>query len=151
MHARRVVAALLAAACMAGGLAQAAQGDLAELVDKLVRQGDETPQAAIDSISELASQEAASSPAIGRTMTTSIGIVAARNGMNAEALEQVAALVALGDRLAEADTHLGRAEIAVNAGHGEAAYRQARAALATYDDLCAPTSSRHAGLAPKHQ
>jgi len=144
MHARRVVAALLAAACMAGGLAQAAQGDLAELVDKLVRQGDETPQAAIDSISELASQEAASSPAIGRTMTTSIGIVAARNGMNAEALEQVAALVALVDRLAEADTHLVRAEIAVNAGHGEAAYRQARAALATYDDLCAPTSSRHA-------
>ncbi len=144
MRAHRIVRAVLVVACMAGGAARGGQVDLAEQLDNLVRQGDETPQAAIDSINELAGKQAAASPLLARSTTAGIGIVAARNGMNAEALEQVAALVALVDPLAEADSHLVRAEMAVNAGRGEAAYKEVRATLATYDELCAPASPRHA-------
>jgi diguanylate cyclase (GGDEF)-like protein len=138
MRARHL--ALAAFAALACGLAHAGSGDLDELLDHLVRQGDETPQAAIDSINELASRDFASSPPLRRMAIASIGIVEARNGQNAEALEQVATLLAFtrpADPLADADAHVVRAEIEINGGHGEASYQQARAALAVYNDLCA--------------
>ena len=141
MRARRLVlaSALLAAIACAPARAGAG-GDLVELMDGLVRQGDESPHAAIQSIDELSSQVAADSPLLHRTAITSIGIVEARNGLNAEALERVAALTALGktEPLAEADAHLVRAEIDINGGRGEASYQQARAALGIYGALCAP-------------
>ena len=139
MRARLLLQGLLAGALVAGGPAFAAAGDLFEMMDSLVRQGDETPQSAIDSIEELASRDEANSPGARRTVITSIGIIEARNGQNAEALTQVAALMTLGhtDPLAEADAHLVRSEIEINGGHGEASYQQARAALATYNDVCA--------------
>ena len=140
MRARRL-AFVLALAAFACAPAQANPGgDLAELMDGLVRQGDETPQSAIDSINELANKNAANSPLLHRTAITSIGIIEARNGQNAEALEHVATLMALGrtEPLAEADAHVVRAEIEINGGHGEASYQQARAALGVYGELCAP-------------
>ena len=143
MRARRssLVLALTAFAGFACAPAQAGPGgDLAELMDGLVRQGDETPQNAIDSINELANKDVASSPLLHRTAITSVGIIEARNGQNAEALEQVVALMTLGktEPLAEADAHVVRAEIEINGGHGEASYQQARAALGVYGELCAP-------------
>ena len=142
MRARRLLVALGAGAAFACGGAHAGVGDLLELMDNLVRQGDETPQDAIDSISELSTKDNPDSPLLRRTMIASIGIVEARNGLNAEALQQVADLTELGksDPLAGADAHLVRAEIEVNGGHGEASYQQARAALATFNELCAPTA-----------
>ena len=132
---------LVLVATLAFASAHASTGDLLELMDKLVRQGDEAPLDAIDSIGELANKDFASGPQLRRTAITSIGIIEARNGQSAEALEQVAALMAPGtpvDALAEADAHLVRAEIEINGGHGEASYRQARAALAIVGPLCAP-------------
>jgi len=145
MRARPLLAALFAGFALACAAARAAPADVVELMDTLVRQGDETPQSAIDSIEELANKDFASSAPLRRSMLSSIGIIEARNGMNAEALEQVAALMAIGrpvEALAEADAHLVRAEIEVNGGHCEAAYQQARAALATYVALCAPAAPR---------
>ncbi len=120
-------------------------GDLLDLMDGFVRQGDEKPQDAIDSINELSTRDLAKSPLIQRTAVTSIGVIQARNGLNAEALERVAALMALGrtEPLAEADAHLVRAEIEVNGGHSEAAYQQARAAVAIYGEQCAPGSKKN--------
>ena len=143
MRARRsaFVLALTAFAAFACAPARAGQGgDLAELMDGLVRQGDETPQSAIDSVNELASRDDADAPLLRRTAIVSVGIIEARNGLNTEALERVATLMALGrtDPLAEADAHLVRAEIEVNGGHGESSYQQARAALAIYGERCAP-------------
>ena len=140
MRARRFVLASAALVAFACAPAQAGAGELVQLMDDLVRQGDEAPQNAIDSISELANKNIADSPLLHRTAITSIGIVEARNGQNAEALEQVAALMALGrtEPLAEADAHVVRAEIEINGGHGEASYQQARAALGIYGELCAP-------------
>lgn len=140
MRARQIAVALWIGAAFAGAPAHAGGGDLAELLDKLVRQGDEMPQEAMDSINEVSSTDVASTPLLRRATITSIGIIEARNGQTAEALEQVAALLALthpDDRLAAADAHLVRAEIEVNAGNGEASYEQARAALTIYNELCA--------------
>ena len=147
---RRARAAVGLALALAAGLAfasaQAGTGDLLDLMDNLVRKGDETPQDAIDSLHELAVKGDAATSQLRRTAITSIGIVEARNGRNADALDQVAALTPAGqpaDPLAEADAHLVRAEIEVNAGHNQASYEQARAALALFDTLCAP--------GPKHR
>jgi hypothetical protein len=140
MRARRLALALVAGVALACGAAHAGEGDFMELMDNLVRQGDETPQTAIDSINELANKDFASAPQLRRATITGIGIIEARSGLNAEALEQVAALLALRDPpdpLAEADAHLVHAEIEINGGHSEASYQQALAALAIYDDLCA--------------
>ena len=145
MRARRLALAFAAVAVFAAAPLRAAPNDLVDLMDGLVRQGDETPQSAIDSIEELSSLDAAASPALRRTITTSIGIIQARNGENTAALAQVAALMAIDkatDPLAEADAHLVRAEIEVNGGHGEASYQQARAALAIYNELCTPGPKR---------
>ena len=141
-----VVLALGAAAACAAGPARSEASGLVELMDGLVRQGDETPQNAIDSINELSNKDFADSPLLRRTVITSVGIIEARNGLNGEAMQQVAALTALGktDPLAEADAHLVRAEIEINGGHGEASYQQARAALAVYNALCAP-AAKHPG------
>jgi diguanylate cyclase (GGDEF)-like protein len=146
MRARQLALALLTGAALACAPAHAGTGDLMQLLDALVRQGSETPQEAIDSINELSSTAAASTPLLRRAAITSIGIVHARNGQNAEALEQVAALLALtnpDDPLAAADAHLVRAEIEVTAGHGEASYQQARAALAIYNERCAAGPKQH--------
>ena len=133
--------ALVLAAGLAFASARAAPGDLLDLMDNLVRQGDETPADAIESINELAVQDAAAAPLLRRAAITGIGIIEARNGQNAEALAQVDALMAMGqpvDPLAEGDAHLVRAEIEVNGGHNQASYEQARAALAALGTLCAP-------------
>jgi diguanylate cyclase (GGDEF)-like protein len=146
MRARLLLVALAVSAAFACGGAHAGVADLLDLMDNLVRQGDETPQDAIDSISELSTKDNPDSPLLRRTMIASTGIVEARNGLNAEALQQVAELTEIGksDPLAGADGHLVRAEIEVNGGHNEAAYQQARAALATFNELCAPTA-KHPG------
>jgi diguanylate cyclase (GGDEF)-like protein len=144
-RARRLALVLSAALALAGGSAHAGDGDLIELMDDLVRQGDETPQTAIDSIDELASKDFAASPLLHRAAITSVGIIEARNGENAEAMQQVAILLALpGDPLAAADAHLVQAEIEVNGGHGEASYQQARAALAVYATACAAGATQSA-------
>lgn len=139
MRLRRLALVLLAGAAFASGPARAVPGDLVDLIDSLVRKGDETPQASINSINELSNKDFAASPLLRRVTLASIGIIEARNGQNAEALAQVAALTELGraEPLAAADAHLVRAEIEVNGGHNEASYQQARAALAIYNDLCA--------------
>ena len=147
MGTRRRALALFAVAALACAGARAGTSDLVELMDNLVRQGDETPQAAIASINALSSKDFTATPLLARTAIASIGIIEARDGQDAEALAQVRALLALDkptDALAEADAHLVRAEIEVNAGHGEASYAQARAALAIYDDLCAPGPKQRA-------
>ena len=144
MRALRLALALAAGLAFAG--ARAATGDLLDLMDTLVRQGDETPQASIEAINEIAVKASAATPQLRRAAITSIGIVEARNGQNAEALAQADALMALarpGDALAEADAHLVRAEIEVNGGHNQASYQQARAALDLFDALCVP--------GPKHR
>jgi diguanylate cyclase (GGDEF)-like protein len=116
-------------------------------MDTLVRQGDETPADAIAAINRLAVDSAAATPQLRRTAIASVGIIEARNGQNAEALGQADALLASSrpaDALAEADAHLVRAEIGVNSGHIEAAYDQARAALAVFNTACAPGPGRRA-------
>lgn len=142
MRVRRPALAFALTALVACAYAPALAGpaDLVELMDGLVRGGDEMPQDAIASINEVASKDLAKSPLLQRTAVTSVGIIEARNGQNIEALERVATLTALGktEPLAEADAHLVRAEIEVNAGHGETAYQHARAALGVFNDLCAP-------------
>ena len=142
---RRVARASLLGLSLACGMSLAAQpaqaGDIAELMDRLVRQGDETPQMAIDSLNELGSLNGTASPTQHRLMLVSVGIVAARDGRAEQALAQVDALLALQqpiDPLAEADAHLIRAELEINAGHSEASYEQARAALRGYGTLCEP-------------
>ena len=139
-----LVLALSAGAAGAAGPVRTGADELLQLMDNLVRQGDETPQSAIDSINEVSNKDFATSPLLNRSAITSVGIIDARNGLNAEAMQQVAALTALGqsDPLAEADAHLVRAEIEINGGHGEASYQQARAALAVYTELCAPNAKR---------
>ena len=138
MRLRRLALALLAGAAFASGTARAVPGDLVDLIDSLVRKGDETPLASIDSINELSNKDFAASPLLRRVTLASIGIIEARDGRNAEALAQVAALTELGraEPLAAADAHLVRAEIEVNGGHNEASYQQARAALAIYNEVC---------------
>ena len=142
-----LVLALSAGGAGAAGPVRTGADELLQLMDNLVRQGDETPQSAIDSINEVSNKDFATSPLLNRSAITSVGIIDARNGLNAEAMQQVAALTALGqsDPLAEADAHLVRAEIEINGGHGEASYQQARAALAVYTELCAPNAKRPAG------
>ena len=134
-------------ACLSAGAAGpaaapgvASPADLAALMDALVRQGDETPQEAIDSIRELASRNNAAGPSLQRMVATSIGLVAARNGQVDEALVQAKQLQARqpADPLDAAASHLVRAAIEANAGRGEAAYAEAQAALADYGVLCAP-------------
>ena len=80
------LALALGAARRGHARARGPRGDLVELMDNLVRQGDETPQSAIDSINELSDKDVADSPLLRRTAITSIGIIEARNGQNAEAL-----------------------------------------------------------------
>ena len=145
VHTLALALAVAAGSALAAGPVHTSTNDLAELMDNLVRQGDETPQTAIDSINELSDMNAADSARLRRTVITSIAIIEARNGQNPEALAQVAALMALGktEPLAEADAHVVRAEIEANGGHGEASYQQARAALAIYGDLCAAGPKQH--------
>jgi len=151
-----VASALALAACglRAGGSANTpgvpvrpGAGDIIELIDDLVRQGDEVPADAIASINDFSNIDTASSRQVRRTIVTSIGIIEARNGQYPEALEQVRLLMAQGtpaDALAEADAHLVRSEIEMNGGHGEAGYQQARQALATFNELCAPGPAQRA-------
>ena len=144
----RILAALACVLALAGGAARAGTNDLLELLDRLARQGDEKPQEAIAAINELASRDVASAPVLRRAALTSLGTVNARNGRRAEAQAQIDALAALdpaADPLAAADVHLVRAELEVNAGHGEAAYQQARDALKVYDAACAPGPASHPG------
>jgi len=143
MRARRLVLGLLAGLALACGAARAAQDDI-QLLDDLVRQGDEAPDDAIRSIGELTNKGLAATPLLQRAALTGVGIVQARNGRIAEALAQVAALTEFGrtQPLADADAHLVRAEIEVNGGHMASSYQQARAALAIYSESCAP--------APRH-
>ena len=154
MRARRpaLALALTALVAFACAPAQAGPADLVELMDGLVRQGDEKPQDAIVSINELSSKDLAASALLQRTAIASIGIIEARNGLNSEALDRVAALMALGqtEPLAQADAHLVRAEIEVNGGHVEASYQQARAALAVYGEQCAPGPKKNPGCNYRH-
>ena len=145
MRARQVALAVLAGLALAGGAARAAGPDLDQL-DDIVREGDETPDSAIKAIAELTAKDAAAA-SMRRTSLTAIGIVQARNGRTTEALAQVAALTELGraEPLADADAHLVRAEIEVNGGHMATSYQQARAALATYSEACAPGPHHDAG------
>jgi len=149
MHARRLALSLAfvlgaGAACAATVPVHDDTGELLAAMDNLVRRGDETPQSAAEAINEMVAKGQAASPLLLRTAVASIGIIEARNGLNAEAMQQVAALTAIGqsDRLASAAAHVVRAEIEVNGGHGEASYQQARAALAVYDQLCAPAATQ---------
>ncbi len=132
----------IAALAMSLALAGAARASgLPDLMDDLVRQGDETPATAIASLYELGSMNASASPGLRRQVLLSVGLVAARNGEEAQALAQVDALLKLQepvDALAEADAHVIRAELEDNAGHGEASYEQARAALRGYGGACEP-------------
>ncbi|MBW8758563.1 MAG: GGDEF domain-containing protein [Burkholderiales bacterium] len=139
MRARRLLLGLFAGLALACGAVRAAQGDI-ELIDDLVRQGDETPDSAIRAIGELSNKDLAVTPLLRRAALTGVGIVQARNGRMAEALAQVAALTEFGrtQPLADADAHLVRAEIDVNGGHMASSYQQARAALAIYSESCAP-------------
>jgi len=82
MRARQLALVLLAGAALAYAPAHAGTGDMVALLDALVRQGDETPQEAIDSINELSSKDAASTPLLRRAAITGVGIVQARNGQN---------------------------------------------------------------------
>ena len=143
MRARRLMLGLLAGLALAGGAVHAAQEDL-QLVDDLVRQGDEEPDGAIRAIGELSDKDLAATPLLRRAALTGVGIVQARNGRIAEALAQVAALTEFGrtQPLADADAHLVRAEIEVNGGHMASSYQQARAALAIYSESCAPAPRR---------
>jgi diguanylate cyclase (GGDEF)-like protein len=138
MRARRPALAFVAGLALACGGARAAAPDL-DLVDDLVRQGDEAPDSAIQAIGDLSPRDLAATPALRRAALTGVAIVQARNGRNAEALAQVAALTELGrsQPLADADAHLVRAEIEVNGGHMASSYQQARAALAIYSEACA--------------
>jgi len=149
MHARRLALSLAfvfgaGAACAAAVPVHGDTGELLAAMDNLVRRGDETPQSAAEAVDEMVAKGLAASPLLRRTAVASIGIIQARSGLNAEAMQQVAALTALGqsDRLASAAAHVVRAEIEVNGGHGEASYQQARAALAVYDQLCAPARTQ---------
>ena len=146
MRARRLVLGLVAGLALACGAVRAAPFDL-QLMDDLVRQGDEKPANAIEGIQELSNKDYAATPLLRRASLTAVGIVQARNGRIAEALAQVASLTELGrvEPLADADAHLVRAEIETNGGHGEAAYQQARAALAIYSEACAPGPRHDAG------
>ncbi|MFL6627784.1 MAG: diguanylate cyclase domain-containing protein [Vitreoscilla sp.] len=146
MRARRLAFALAAGLALACGTARAAAPDLDGL-DELVRQGDETPDSAIQAIGELSPRGLAATPALRRATLTGVAIVQARNGRIAEALAQVAALTELGrsQPLADADAHLVRAEIEVNGGHMASSYQQARAALAIYSEACAPGPRHDAG------
>ena len=112
-------------------------------LDALVRHGDDTPQAAIHAVAALYRKSEAS-PLLRRNALASLGIIEAHNGQYTEALQQAAALAALGDSdpLATAAGHVVRAEIEINGGHGEASYQQARAALAVYDQLCTLSPSQ---------
>ena len=74
----RLALALVAALAFAN--ARAGTGELVELMDNLVRQGDESPTDAIDSLYELANKDFASAPQLRRVAITSIGIIEARNG-----------------------------------------------------------------------
>ncbi len=154
MRARRpaLALALTALVAFACAPAQAGPADLAELMDGLVRQGDEKPQDAIVSINELSSKDLAASALLQRTAIASIGVIEARNGLNSEALDRVAALMALGqtEPLAQADAHLVRAEIEVNGGHVEASYQQARAALVVYGEQCAPGPKKNPDCNYRH-
>jgi diguanylate cyclase (GGDEF)-like protein len=143
MRARGLVPTLLLAlGVQAAGAAPPAhaEGGLAAL-DALARRGDETPQDAIKAVAALY-RKGDASPLLRRNAMASIGVIEARNGLNTEALQQVAALTALGpsDPLAGAAAHLVHAEVEINGGHSEASYQQARAALAIYDERCAPTA-----------
>jgi diguanylate cyclase (GGDEF)-like protein len=113
--------------------------DLPQMMDDLVRAGDESPRRAIDALLELERLGIPTTPAQRRTLALSVGFVAARNGWEAETSARIASLRASGDAgdpLAAADAHLVRAEMETNAGHAEAAYDEARAALRTYGPAC---------------
>ena len=135
-----LVLALGAAAACAAPPSHAESAELAAL-DTLVRRGSETPQSAIDGVQALAGK-GPDSPLLRRTAIAAIGIIEARNGMDTEAMQQVAALTALApsDPLAGAGAHLVRAEIEITGGHAAASYEQARAALAVYDERCDPAA-----------
>jgi diguanylate cyclase (GGDEF)-like protein len=142
---RRAAAVLVATLAFAGAAGAAQRSDFNELVDALVRQGDENPSDAIASLNELGSLDRGATPVRHRLTLLSMGIVAARNGRDAEAMQQIDALLALKspvDGLAEADAHVIRAELEDNAGHRESAYEHARAALRGYGALCKPGPGR---------
>jgi diguanylate cyclase (GGDEF)-like protein len=145
---KRLLTGLACVLALAGGAARANDNELLQLMDGLTRQGDEKPQEAIDSLNELANKDFASTPLLHRVAMTSVGIVNARNGRREEAQAVIDALAPAGrsaDPLAEADAQLVRAELEVNAGHGEASYAQARGALKIYDAVCAPGPTAHPG------
>jgi diguanylate cyclase (GGDEF)-like protein len=133
---------LLAAGLLAAlGAARAA--DFAAQADALVQLGDEEPRAAIASLGNMAGPE--STPGQKRMQQVSIGLIAARNGWEAEtngSLEALRGLARAGDALAEPDAQLVRAVAEDNAGHGEASYQAAREALRGYAEACDPGPSQ---------
>jgi diguanylate cyclase (GGDEF)-like protein len=137
---RALVSAAAAAVAFATASAAAGATDLAQLMDSLVRAGDETPRSAIASLEELDRLGTATTPAQRRMLALSIGVIAARNGLESEAQARIDALraMAASDPLAEADAHTVRAELETNAGQVEAAYDEARAALRGYAAACDP-------------
>jgi diguanylate cyclase (GGDEF)-like protein len=132
--------ALAAAACAALACvatpAAARAADLAQLVDSLVQEGDEAPRPAIASLEELARLGTATTPAQRRMVALSIGVVAARSGLEAQARSRIDALHAMADPLADADAHTVRAELEMNDGQIETAYQEAREALRGYSGAC---------------
>jgi len=145
--ARRWLAGLVAGLALGGAAAGAGASDDAELIDNLVRQGDEVPEAAITSLNEIGSLNESAGSGVRRLTLLGVGLVAARNGQETVAMRQIDALLGLKspvDPLAEAAAHLVRAELEEVAGHAEAAYEQAREALRGYDAFCAPGPARRA-------
>jgi diguanylate cyclase (GGDEF)-like protein len=140
---RAFAAAALAALALAHVDARA--GDTRALMEDLVRQGEDHPEAAIESLNRLAG----ASDAIDdrRALLRSIGTIAARNGWEAEARARIEALRSMTqppDELALADADLVAAQLEDTAGHVEASYERARVALAAYVGACESRSRKRA-------
>jgi diguanylate cyclase (GGDEF)-like protein len=113
--------------------------DLMQMIDELVRAGDESPGKAIEALEELDRLGIPTTPAQQRALALSVGQVAARNGMEAEATARIEALrtrAGAGDPIADAEAHLVKSELETNAGHAEAAYQEARTALGLFGPAC---------------
>ncbi len=115
--------------------------NLERLLEGLMREADRSPDEALVTLDDLAASPVGGTVAGQRLLLRTTGVVLAHVGKDDEALARADALHRLGngaDVLAEADAHLVRAEVEDSAGHAEAAYEQARAALRGYNQACAP-------------
>jgi diguanylate cyclase (GGDEF)-like protein len=134
---RRFAAAALAVLALAHVNARAS--DSTALMDDLVREGEDHPDKAIESLNRLAASGAIDTPAQRRALLRSVGMIAARNGWEAEARARIEALRSMSqppDELALADADLVAAQVEDLAGHIEASYERARVALAVYEVAC---------------